>query len=205
VNLLEFRRRWSELHGGVEIQGVIKGWLTISFAIARVLNLFRITPNIVTTIGLLASVLIYFTSYTSQLIALVLFSLICDGVDGSLAIYGDRASKFGELYDSIADRLSEAFWLMGASFVGVPVRWAIAIWVLGATQEYARARLASLGYTEIGVVTPTERPVRAIFVIAVTLTFWFGYEIATELAIGFTALSAISVLIVMRMARSILK
>jgi phosphatidylglycerophosphate synthase len=205
VNLLEFRRRWSELHGGVEIQGVIKGWLTISFAIARVLNLFRVTPNIVTTIGLLASVLIYFTSYTSQLIALVLFSLICDGVDGSLAIYGDRASKFGELYDSIADRLSEAFWLMGASFVGVPVRWAIAIWVLGATQEYARARLASLGYTEIGVVTPTERPVRAIFVIAVTLTFWFGYEIATELAIGFTALSAISVLIVMRMARSILK
>jgi phosphatidylglycerophosphate synthase len=205
VNLLEFRSRWSELHGGVEIQGVIKGWLTISFAIARVLNLFRITPNIVTTIGLLASVLIYFTSYTSQLIALVLFSLICDGVDGSLAIYGDRASKFGELYDSIADRLSEAFWLMGASFVGVPVRWAIAIWVLGATQEYARARLASLGYTEIGVVTPTERPVRAIFVIAVTLTFWFGYEIATELAIGFTALSAISLLIVMRMARSILK
>ena len=205
MNLLEFRSRWSELHGGVEIRGVIKGWLTISFAIARVLNLFRITPNIVTTIGLLASVLIYFTSYTSQLIALVLFSLICDGVDGSLAIYGDRASKFGELYDSIADRLSEAFWLMGASFVGVPVRWAIAIWVLGATQEYARARLASLGYTEIGVVTPTERPVRAIFVIAVTLTFWFGYEIATELAIGFTALSAISVLIVMRMARSILK
>jgi archaetidylinositol phosphate synthase len=190
MNLLAFRKRWSELHGGVEIQGVIKGWLTISFAIARVLNIFRITPNIVTTVGLLASVLIYFTSYTSQLIALVIFSLICDGVDGSLAIYGDRTSKFGELYDSIADRLSEAFWLMGATFVGVPVRWAIAIWVLGATQEYARARLASLGYTEIGVVTPTERPVRAIFVIAVTLTFWFGYDIGKEIAIAFTALSA---------------
>jgi archaetidylinositol phosphate synthase len=205
MNLLAFRKRWSELHGGVEIQGVIKGWLTISFAIARILNFFRITPNIVTTVGLLASVLIYFTSYTSQLIALVIFSLICDGVDGSLAIYGDRTSKFGELYDSIADRLSEAFWLMGATFVGVPVRWAITIWVLGATQEYARARLASLGYTEIGVVTPTERPVRAIFVIAVTLTFWFGYDVGKEIAIAFTALSAISVLIVMRMARSILR
>ena len=205
MNLYEFRRRWSELHGGVEVQGVIKGWLTISFGIARVLNLFRISPNIVTTVGLLASILIYFTSYTSQLIALVLFSLICDGVDGSLAIYGDRASKFGELYDSIADRISEALWLMGATFVGVPVRWAIAIWVLGAMQEYARARLASLGYTEIGVVTPTERPVRAIFVIAVTLTYWFGYDVSTEIAIGFTALQAISVLIVMRMARSILR
>ncbi len=94
---------------------------------------------------------------------------------------------------------------MGATFVGVPVRWAIAIWVLAATQEYARARLASLGYTEIGVVTPAERPVRAIFVIAVTITFWFGYDIGTQIAIGFTVLQAISALIVMRMARSILR
>lgn len=201
----EFNRRWSELHGGVEIQGVIAGWLRISYAIARFLGFFRVTPNIVTTVGLFASIAIYFTSYTSQLIALVLFSLICDGVDGSLAIYRSRESKFGELYDSVADRISEAFWLVGASFVGVPVRWAIAIWVLSATQEYARARLASLGYAEIGVVTPTERPVRAIFVIAVTVLFWLGHDLATQVAIGFTLLQAISVLIVMRMARSILR
>lgn len=201
----EFNRAWSDLHGGVEVQGVIAGWLRISYWIARALASLRLTPNVVTTLGLIASVGIYFTWYTSQLIALVLFSLICDGVDGSLAIYRERTSKFGELYDSVADRISEAFWLLGATFVGVPVRWAVAIWVLGATQEYARARLASLGYSEIGVVTPTERPVRAIFVIAVTFLFWFGYDIATQVAIGFTALQAISVLIVMRMARSVLR
>jgi phosphatidylglycerophosphate synthase len=205
MNRLEFNRKWSDLHGGVEIQGVISIWLAISYWIARGLAFLRFTPNVVTTIGLLSSVAIYFTMYTSQLLALVLFSLICDGVDGSLAIYRGKVSKFGELYDSLADRISEAFWLMGASFVGVPVRWAIAIWVLSATQEYARARLASLGYTEIGVVTPTERPVRALFVIAVTLTYWFGYDFATQLAFGFTALQAISVLIVMRMGRSILR
>lgn len=201
----EFNRAWSDLHGGVEVQGVISGWLRISYWIARVLASLRLTPNVITTLGLIASVGIYFTWYTSQLIALVLFSLICDGVDGSLAIYRERTSKFGELFDSVADRISEAFWLLGATFVGVPVRWAVAIWVLGATQEYARARLASLGYSEIGVVTPTERPVRAIFVIAVTFLFWFGYDIATQVAIGFTALQAISVLIVMRMARSVLR
>jgi phosphatidylglycerophosphate synthase len=205
MNRIEFNRRWSELHGGVEIQGVIAGWLRISYYIAKFLAFFRITPNIVTTVGLFASIAIYFTSYTSQLIALVIFSLICDGVDGSLALYRDRASKFGELYDSIADRISEAFWLMGASFVGVPIRWAIAIWVLSATQEYARARLASLGYSEIGLVTPTERPVRAIFVVAVTILFWLGYDLAVPVAIGFTALQAVSVLLVMRMAKSILK
>jgi archaetidylinositol phosphate synthase len=201
---VEFNHRWSELHGGVEIQGVISGWLRISYYVAKFLSFFRFTPNVITTIGLAASIAIYFTSYTSQLIALVLFSLICDGVDGSLAIYRGRESKFGELYDSIADRISEALWLMGASFIGVPVRWAIAIWVLSATQEYARARLASLGYSEIGVVTPTERPVRAIFVIAVTVLFALGYDYATPIAIGFTVLQAISVLIVMRMARSVL-
>ena len=201
----EFNRTWSDLHGGVEVQGVISIWLRFSYWIARVLSALRITPNVVTTIGLLASIGIYFTWYTSQLIALVLFSLICDGVDGSLAIYRGRVSKFGELYDSVADRISEAFWLLGASFVGVPVRWAIAIWVLGATQEYARARLASLGYSEIGVVTPAERPVRAIFVITVTFLYWFGYDLGTQVAIGFTVLQAISVLIVMRMARSVLR
>jgi phosphatidylglycerophosphate synthase len=205
MNRSEFNRRWSELHGGVDVQGVIAGWLRISYYIAKFLGFFRITPNVVTSIGLVASIAIYFTAYTSQLIALVLFSLICDGVDGSLAIYRGRESRFGELYDSIADRISEAFWLMGATFVGVPARWAIAIWILSATQEYARARLASLGYSEIGVVTPTERPVRAIFVIAVTLLFWLGHDYATQVAIGFTVLQTISVLIVMRMARSILR
>lgn len=205
MSRLEFNRRWSELHGGVEIQGAIALWLRISYFIARFLAFFRFTPNVVTTIGLLASVAIWFTSYTSQLLALVIFSLICDGVDGSLAIYRDRASKFGELYDSVADRISEALWLMGATFVGVPVRWAIAIWVLAATQEYARARLASLGYSEIGVVTPAERPVRAIFVVIVTILFWLGYDFATPVAIVFTCVQGLSLLLVMKMARSILK
>ena len=201
----EFNRKWSDLHGGVEIQGAIAFWLRISYSIARVLAFFRLTPNIVTTIGLLASISIYFTWYTSQLIALVIFTLICDGVDGSLAIYRNRASKLGELYDSIADRIVEAMWLLGATFVGVPVRWAIAIWVIASTQEYARARLASLGYSEIGVVTPAERPVRAIFVIAVTILYWLGHDYGTEVAIGFTALQGFSLLLVMRMAKSILK
>lgn len=205
MNAQEFNRKWSDLHGGVEVQGVIGIWLRISYWIARGLAFVRMTPNAVTTVGLLASVAIYFTSYTSQLLALVTFSLICDGVDGSLAIYRGQVSKFGELYDSLADRISEAFWLMGATFVGVPVRWAVAIWVLGASQEYARARLASLGYGEIGIVTPAERPVRAIFVALVTLTFWFGYDFATQIAIGFTILQGISFLLVMRMARSILR
>lgn len=206
MNRIEFNRKWSDLHGGAEIQGAVALWLNISYFVARFLAFLRFTPNAITTVGLLASIGIYFTSYTSQLIALVVFTLICDGVDGSLAIYRDRASKLGELYDSIADRIVEAMWLMGATFVGVPVRWAIAIWVLAATQEYARARLASLGYSEIGVVTPAERPIRALFVVIVTVLFWLGYDnYATHVAIGFTALQAFSLHMVMRMARSIVK
>lgn len=205
MNRYEFNLRWSQLHGGVEARGVIAGWLNISYLLARALAFLRFTPNVITTIGLAASIAIWFASYTYQLLALVVFSLICDGLDGSLAIYRDRASKFGELYDSVADRISEALWLMGAAFVGVPVRWAIAMWVLAASQEYARARLASLGYSEIGVVTPAERPVRAIFVCIVIITYWLGYDYATQMAIAFTFLQAFSLLQVMRMAKAILK
>jgi Mn2+/Fe2+ NRAMP family transporter len=85
------------------------------------------------------------------------------------------------------------------------VRYAIAIWVLSATQEYARTRLASMGYSEIGVVTPTERPILAIFMFLIIFLYYFGFEITEQIAIAFIALQIVSFLMVMKMARSILR
>ncbi|MFM1952105.1 MAG: hypothetical protein RJA33_899 [Actinomycetota bacterium] len=205
ISRKEFNQRWSELHGNVEVQGAIAIWLAISYVIARVLSFFRITPNVMTLIGVLASVALLQVELVIVALFLVIFSLICDGVDGSLAIYQNRVSRLGGLYDAIADRISEAMWLILASYLDVPARYAIAIWVLGATQEYARARLASLGYQEIGVITPTERPMRAIFVVALLILYYFQFGFALELAYGFIALQIVSLLMVMKMARSILR
>lgn len=201
----EFNQRWSDLHGSVAVEGVIATWLGISYWIARGLAFFRITPNTVTVVGLLSSLYLLRVESVAIAFLIVLFSLICDGIDGSLAIYRNKVTRLGGLYDSVADRITEAMWLTIATYLYVPARWAIAIWVLGATQEYARARLASLGYSEIGVITPTERPVRAIFVLVLLFLYYFGLGHQEELAYGFFALQCISVLMVMKMARSILR
>ena len=205
ISRTEFNQRWSVLHGGVEIQGVIAGWLAISYYLARFLTFFRVSPNFVTFIGLVASLSLFQIDAVVIIALLILFSLICDGVDGSLAIYQNRTSRLGSLYDTLADRISEACWLTISAYLLVPVRYAIAIWVLSATQEYARTRLASMGYSEIGVVTPTERPVRAIFMFFIIFLYYFGIEITEQVAIGFIGLQIVSFLMVMRMARSILR
>ena len=205
ISRSEFNQRWSALHGDVEIQGVIAGWLAISYYLARILSFFRVSPNFVTFIGLLASLSLFYIDAVVIIALLILFSLICDGVDGSLAIYQNRTSRLGSLYDTLADRISEACWLTIAYYLLVPVQYAIAIWVLSATQEYARTRLASMGYSEIGVVTPTERPMRAIFMFLIIFLYYFGFEITEQVAIGFIALQVVSFLMVMKMARSILR
>ena len=205
ISRTEFNQRWSALHGDVEIQGVIAGWLAISYYLARILSFFRVSPNFVTFIGLLASLSLFYIDAVVIIALLILFSLICDGVDGSLAIYQNRTSCLGSLYDTLADRISEACWLTIAYYLLVPVQYAIAIWVLSATQEYARTRLASMGYSEIGVVTPTERPMRAIFMFLIIFLYYFGFEITEQVAIGFIALQVVSFLMVMKMARSILR
>jgi phosphatidylglycerophosphate synthase len=74
------------------------------------------------------------------------------------------------------------------------------MWTVATVQEYARARLASLGHPEIGVVTPTERPVRASFMAIELVLFALvlpGVEILSYL---FLALLVYSFIKVMRVA-----
>jgi archaetidylinositol phosphate synthase len=205
ISRSDFNARWSSLHGDVKVQGAISIWIFISYYIARVISLFRISPNFITFLGVVSSLAVLKVDSVAVIFLLILFSLICDGIDGSVAIYQNRVSKIGSLYDSIADRIAEAAWFAILAYLFVPVRYAIAIWVLGATQEYARARLASLGYSQIGVITPTERPMRAIFVFVVIYLYYMGYAVIPQVALAFTVLQVISVLMIVRMARSILR
>ena len=212
ISRTAFHSRWSALHGGTEIKGAVKGWLAISYFLARGLNLIRVTPNAMTLIGVLLSAAMLQPIYlgfqdfsVAPAIILLVLSLIADGVDGSLAIYQDRESKLGGIYDTIADRISEAFWLTFVFYCGVPAVLAIAIWILGATQEYARARLASMGHEEVGVVTPAERPVRAIYILFGIILSTLAADLLTVLSIAFIALQIFSVLMIVKMARSILR
>jgi archaetidylinositol phosphate synthase len=200
----EFFSIWSKLHMGAEISGIVKGWLSISYAIARILIFLRITPNLLTLGGIVFAAAALF--YPTSIIALILLilSLICDGVDGSVAIVGRRQSQLGAVADSIADRITEALWFAALYQWGIPAEISLALFTLALVQEYARARMASLGFEEIGVVTIAERPVRAsaiaIFMVLDLLNFSFA-PIAIYI---FTAMALFSVYQVMKAARGYL-
>ena len=200
----EFKNRWSELHGGAAIKGAVAGWLTFSYQVARVCTALRFTPNFLTLLGLTTAVAMAFSASAPLALVLLAVSLFFDGIDGSVAIVQRRESKWGAVLDSLADRISEACWLYFGWTVGIPTWAAILMWTIAATQEYARARLASLGHFEIGVVTATERPVRAIFLALVLLIFILGLPGVTYFSYAFVLLLMISFIQVMTVAKKTL-
>lgn len=197
----EFFSIWSKLHLDTQVTGIVKGWLSISYVLARLLSALKITPNTLTLLGVVSAVAALF--YQRSVIALVflVLSLICDGVDGSVAIISRKESKLGAVLDSIADRITEALWFLALYQWGIAPEICLALFALALTQEYARARMASLGFDQIGVVTIAERPVRAsaiaIFMVLALLDFSFA-PIAIYI---FTAMATFSVYQVMRAAR----
>jgi phosphatidylglycerophosphate synthase len=200
----EFTDRWSDLHGGADVEGVVGKWLQISYQSARVCTALRISPNLLTLLGLGTAVAMGLSTYAAISLLLLTTSLFFDGIDGSVAILQGRESKWGSLLDSLADRISEAFWLYMGWRLGIPAWIVITMWVVASTQEYARARLASLGHPEIGVVTPTERPVRAIFMVFALLFYIFDIPGSLLLSYAFLALLVFSFVKVMLAAKKIL-
>ena len=205
MNEQQFKERWSELHGGADTEGVVGGWLSFSYQAARVCVALRISPNVLTALGLGTAIAMGLSTYAAIALLLLVISLFFDGIDGSVAILRGSESKWGELLDSLADRISEAFWLYMGWRLGIPAWVVITMWTIASTQEYARARLASLGHREIGVVTPTERPVRAIFMAFALLFYIFDIPGTVQLSYAFLALLTFSFLKVMKTASLILR
>ena len=201
----EFKERWSTLHGGADTVGVVGRWLSISYQAARVCVALCISPNVLTLLGLGTAIAMGLSTYAAIALLLLVISLFFDGIDGSVAILRGTESKWGEVLDSLADRISEAFWLYMGWRLGIPAWVVITMWTIASTQEYARARLASLGHREIGVVTPTERPVRAIFMAFALLFYIFDIPGTLILSYSFLALLTFSFLKVMKVASQVLR
>ena len=100
--------------------------------IVRTLIRMGVTPNMVTTIGLLGNLasacVIAYAGYEAHLtgnprfdliiwagVITIFFSLF-DMLDGQVARIGNMVSRFGALYDSVLDRYSELFTLLGISY-----------------------------------------------------------------------------------------
>jgi archaetidylinositol phosphate synthase len=197
---VDFFAKWSALHGNAEIKGIVKAWLGISYGSARFMSALRITPNLLTLLGVIFAIAMAINPLSLWTIPLLVLSLYADGIDGSVAIYQNRESQFGAILDSVADRISEALWFYVAYRIGAPVWMLLVTYVIASTQEYARARLGGLGVSEVGVVTPAERPVRASFIFIALIAHAIGLNLVTIVMAVLFALQAFSLYLVSRWA-----
>ena len=201
----EFFSIWRRLHGDANISGIVKGWLSISYVIVKPLSKARVTPNILTIFGLFFGVLLYANAETFWAPALLVLSLICDGIDGSLAIVTNKSTKWGAILDSTVDRLTEIFWVLALYKIGADLKLLIIVLLAASVQEYVRARAAGLGVSEVGIVTFAERPVRASFVFIVFISLQFNFTIYNQIIICWLALQLISLFMLSRFTYSKLR
>ena len=138
-----------------------------------------VTPNMITTMGLLgniaaAAILIYSALYVPASCywwvglagwVIIGFSIL-DMVDGRMARVGNLSSTFGAFYDSVLDRYSELFTLSGIAFyfieAGHPVATVITfLSLIGSIMvSYVRARAEGLDVEcKVGLMQRPERVV----------------------------------------------
>jgi CDP-diacylglycerol--glycerol-3-phosphate 3-phosphatidyltransferase len=131
------------------------------------LNKIGLTPNIITWLALIINILAAVAAATNYLLAsglLVLFAGLFDILDGALARYANKTTRFGALMDSTFDRFSEAIVLFGLLYLYVNVGKTMEIWLIFIVMifsfliSYIRARSEGLDIeNKTGLFTRTER------------------------------------------------
>ena len=144
--------------------------------IARNLN---INPNIVTVISPFVALLAAY-GFAKHLLILatlaILFSGFLDVVDGAVARYHDRSSKFGAFLDSTMDRFADAIIYIGIIFRGY-CDWFVGVLAIHSAicVSYVRSRAESQGVEcNIGIA---ERAVRMIILMIGSLIGYFVGDI----------------------------
>ena len=160
---------------------------------AKFFRAIKLTPNAITILGFLITVVSAYFVGVGWLVAggiVFLFAGGLDLMDGALARLTDTVSPFGALLDSVFDRLSEA-----ALFVGIAVHamrdgisddrkiFFITVLLLALifsqVVSYLRARGEGLGvFTRGGVMTRPERVVLLGVGLIVGQIEWFLLAIA---------------------------
>lgn len=167
--------RWSGLHGGVDPRAspLVRGWLTLTYRLALPLARAGMSPDLLTVFGLLASMLVVPLAWLGGrwpllAVLVVVASGLVDNLDGAVAVLTGRATRWGAVLDSLADRISDAAYVVALLGLGgfrdrpLLVACAGAAVVLVLLQEYARAVATARGMHDVGVVTVSERPTRVI-------------------------------------------
>lgn len=190
MNWDDYATAWSGLHGGFDprrASPVVRGWVRGAYEIGSWLGGKGVTPVAVTLAGVLLCLAVPVAALAGVpgLVigaGLVLLAAAADGLDGAVAVITGRVTRGGFVYDSIADRIGEAAWLVALWVGGVPGWLAVTAGAASWLHEYLRARAAIAGMPDIGTVTVGERPTR----VAVTVTALILAPLAAVVAPGWT-------------------
>ncbi len=140
----------------------------ITNPLVGVLSGSGITPNALTLANLALNIVAAYVIATGHLLpggALILLAGLFDLLDGALARFIKRTTKFGAVLDSTVDRISEAATLCGLLIWYVPQEGAILEIVLilvaliaSFLVSYIRSRAEGVGWQcEVGLFTRAER------------------------------------------------
>ncbi|MEZ0483140.1 DUF4833 domain-containing protein [Fibrella aquatica] len=157
------------------------GIYTLINPFVRLLIRVGLTPNMVTTIGLVLNIgvaLIFIAggepeqrgdfSYIGWAGALVLFAGLFDMLDGQVARLGKMSSLYGALFDSVLDRYSELILFLGICYYLIAQHYFFSslfafIALIGSMMvSYTRARAEGLGVECKGGLM--QRPERVIII-----------------------------------------
>jgi CDP-diacylglycerol--glycerol-3-phosphate 3-phosphatidyltransferase len=151
---------------------------TLTLGIGEALARAGLTPNMVTTIGVLLSIVVAVVIASGNLVVGGLLFLVASGfdmLDGAVARAAGTVTKFGGFLDSTLDRYSETIVLFGVLYYLLQTSSAMtgALLVFAATTgslliSYARARAEAAGFhASVGLLARPER----VVILAIGLLF----------------------------------
>ena len=190
MTFAEYLVAWAKLHGTQSPKGLTRLWLRIAFILSTPLTKFN--PNLITAFGpVLMGVAIYFASppnknYFLASIIVLIVGLV-DSFDGIVAVRTSKTSSWGAFLDGIVDRLIDVGIGILLIALGAPIELAVLAMSIALIHEYMRAKASGIGYREVGVITPSEKPTR----IALGVMFLFATGLLPEKVIQLANIAAL--------------
>ena len=148
----------------------------ITSPIVSILSRSGITPNTLTLTNLALNIVAAYAIATGHFLlggVLILGAGLFDLIDGALARFTKRTTKFGAVLDSTVDRISEAatlcgllIWYVAREGATLEIVLILAVLIGSFLVSYIRARAEGLGWQcQVGLFTRAER----VIVLAVGL------------------------------------
>jgi len=212
MTFAEYLVAWSQLHGTQSPKGLVRIWLRIAFFLSTPLTKFN--PNLITAFGpVLMGAAIYFASspnrnyFLASIIVLVVG--LVDSFDGMVAVRTSKTSSWGAFLDGIVDRLIDVGIGILLIVLGAPVELAVLAISIALIHEYMRAKASGIGYREVGIITPAEKPTRialgVMFLLAAGLLPEKVIQLANIATLVWISLGLISFAMLLRVYRKQLK